>query len=208
MDFTFRRNVPFNHSGCLFRMFTGMLWMELIIAWWWAGSSRVTCDQVIGLSFSLQVKWRRFARSSGSSNPRFVWLMPVIMSHPGKAAPQVGSRLQADVLWLGRSPLKLGQTCLLKLGNTEIPARIESILRSLDPATLETSEGGTAVERHQVAKCVIRLRRPIAFDVYDVVPETGRFVLVDNYVIAGGGIIRAILPEAVLSDTWQSHLTL
>ena len=131
-----------------------------------------------------------------------------IMSHPGKAAPQVGSRLQADVLWLGRSPLKLGQTCLLKLGNTEIPARIESILRSLDPATLETSEGGTAVERHQVAKCVIRLRRPIAFDVYDVVPETGRFVLVDNYVIAGGGIIRAILPEAVLSDTWQSHLTL
>ncbi len=123
-----------------------------------------------------------------------------IMARPGAMAPQVGSRLRADVLWLGRSPLKLGQTCLLKLGNMETPARVDSILRSLDPATLETSEGGDSVERHQVAECIVRLRRPMALDLHDIVPETGRFVLVDNYVIAGGGIVREVLPADRTTD--------
>jgi bifunctional enzyme CysN/CysC len=123
-----------------------------------------------------------------------------ILSRTGERLPQVGARLRADVLWLGRVPLKLGQPCLLKLGNAEVPAQIESIMRCLNSATLEFREGGESIERHQVAECIVRLRRPIACDPYEVVPETGRFVLVENHVIAGGGIIREILLEEVMPD--------
>jgi hypothetical protein len=40
----------------------------------------------------------------------------------------------------------------------------------------------------------------MALDLHDIVPETGRFVLVDNYVIAGGGIVREVLPADRTTD--------
>jgi bifunctional enzyme CysN/CysC len=46
-----------------------------------------------------------------------------------------------------------------------------------------------------VADCVIELSKPLAFDPIARLESTGRFVIVDQYEIAGGGIIRESLPE-------------
>jgi bifunctional enzyme CysN/CysC len=51
------------------------------------------------------------------------------------------------------------------------------------------------VGRHDVADCVIELSKPLAFDPTSRLESTGRFVIVDQYEIAGGGIIREALPE-------------
>jgi bifunctional enzyme CysN/CysC len=45
------------------------------------------------------------------------------------------------------------------------------------------------VGRHDVADVVLETRQPIAFDPIAVGEATGRFVIVDGYDIAGGGII-------------------
>jgi bifunctional enzyme CysN/CysC len=42
---------------------------------------------------------------------------------------------------------------------------------------------------------VLRTRSPIAFDPSDQVEATGRFVIVDGYDIAGGGIVRELVPD-------------
>ena len=55
------------------------------------------------------------------------------------------------------------------------------------------------MERHQIAECVLVLSRPIAFDRAEDFPNTGRFVLVDESDISGGGIIREALPD---THTW------
>ena len=48
---------------------------------------------------------------------------------------------------------------------------------------------GLAINRHDVADLILETRQPIAFDTITDNDSTGRFVIVDGYDIAGGGII-------------------
>jgi bifunctional enzyme CysN/CysC len=74
--------------------------------------------------------------------------------------------------------------------------RVEQIHRVIDASELSATEDRTSVDRHEVADCTLRLGKPIAFDPADVSPSTGRFVIVDDFEISGGGIVR----EAVADD--------
>jgi bifunctional enzyme CysN/CysC len=47
------------------------------------------------------------------------------------------------------------------------------------------------VERNEVAELTLRTKRPVAFDTHAEIPPTGRFVVVDGFEVAGGGIIVA-----------------
>ena len=46
-----------------------------------------------------------------------------------------------------------------------------------------------------MAECTLALGKPLAFDTVDQCPSTGRFVIVDNFEICGGGIVRQALPD-------------
>lgn len=111
----------------------------------------------------------------------------------GQPAPRVATRLKASLFWLGRKPLETGREVVLKLGTARVPARIEAIHRVLDASTLATDERRDRVERHEVAECTLRTVRPIAFDLAAELAGTGRFVIVDDYEIRGGGIVREAL---------------
>ena len=58
----------------------------------------------------------------------------------------------------------------------------------LDASQL-TALAPTRVQRHQIAECTLRCKQSVAFDLSNTGLETSRFVLVDNYDIAGGGLI-------------------
>jgi bifunctional enzyme CysN/CysC len=62
-------------------------------------------------------------------------------------------------------------------------------------ATLEPRAGAETLARHEAGECILRAARPLAFDLDPLTPATSRFVLVDDYEIAGGGIIREALPS-------------
>jgi bifunctional enzyme CysN/CysC len=63
----------------------------------------------------------------------------------------------------------------------------------MDASTLGSTERAQ-VQRNEVADCTLVLSRPIACDVTDV-EETTRFVIVDDYEIRGGGIVREALSD-------------
>ena len=109
--------------------------------------------------------------------------------------PKVATRFRASVFWLSRKPLKKGQKVLLRAGTAKVRARLESITRVIDAASLEAVDDAVQIARHDVAECVLHAMAPIAFDEEGGVPETGRFVLIDNFEISGGGIIREGLPD-------------
>ncbi|MCC6625031.1 MAG: adenylyl-sulfate kinase [Deltaproteobacteria bacterium] len=111
--------------------------------------------------------------------------------------PHVSSRFRANVVWLGRQPAALGKALKLKLTTVEIACKIAEIKKVLDASTLASEVGRTEVRRHEVAEVVIEARRPIAFDTVDKFEATGRFVLVDGYDVAGGGIILEALSDAL-----------
>jgi len=53
------------------------------------------------------------------------------------------------------------------------------------------STAAAAVRRHEVGEVTLQTKTPLAFDVAEEIAVTGRFVLVDGYDVAGGGVVIA-----------------
>lgn len=113
----------------------------------------------------------------------------------GEMPPVVSARLRASVFWLGRQPLAPGRSYHVRLGTARVPAALTRVMRVMDAATLEATDG-REVPRHAVADVELTLARPIACDVHARLAGTGRFVIVDDYEIAGGGLVLEALPPA------------
>ncbi len=109
----------------------------------------------------------------------------------GEPRPEVTTRLQASVFWLGRAPLVRNREYVLKIGAARVPMRVEAIHRVLNAASLEVDEQKTRVDRHEVGECTLKLGRAVACDLAGDLAMTSRFVIVDDYEICGGGIVRA-----------------
>jgi bifunctional enzyme CysN/CysC len=112
----------------------------------------------------------------------------------GEDRPEVTTRVRVSLFWLGRQPLVPKKDYLLKLGTVRVPMRVEQVLRVLDASSL-ASQDKQRVERHEVAECVLRLGRAIAFDLAERIAATSRFVIVDDFEIRGGGLVREALPD-------------
>ena len=113
----------------------------------------------------------------------------------GQPRPQVTTRLRVSLFWLGKDPMVKRKEYLLKLGSARVTCRVEEVLRVMDASTLGTAEQRIAIQRHDVAECVLRLDRAIACDLAEDVAATSRFVIVDDYEIRGGGIVREAMTD-------------
>jgi bifunctional enzyme CysN/CysC len=110
--------------------------------------------------------------------------------------PVTATRIRTSIFWLGVRPLEVGRSYTLKLGTARVSVHLEHIERVLDASTLDAVTDRTAVLRNEVAECVLKLRQPIAFDRATDLAATSRFVLVDNFSISGGGVVREALATA------------
>jgi bifunctional enzyme CysN/CysC len=123
------------------------------------------------------------------------------------APPYQLSRFKARLFWMGRAPFRKGRSYKLKLATQEMDCEIDSIERLVDSSTLETIAREEAfVGRNEVAELQLRTRRPIAFDVHSEIIPTGRFVIVDGFEVAGGGIVAADnYPRRTADSLQKSH---
>ncbi|WP_320046468.1 GTP-binding protein [uncultured Ilyobacter sp.] len=112
----------------------------------------------------------------------------------GALNPKVTTRIRTNLFWLGRAPLEKGKTYFLKIGNAKVKVEVEEIKRIIDASTL-TNVSKEHIERNDVAECILKTQRPIAFDENRDLQNTSRFVIVDDYDIAGGGIIDEALED-------------
>ena len=118
-----------------------------------------------------------------------------IAARADEAKPSVTTRLRVSLFWLGRQALNKRTEYTLKLGCARVPVRVEAITRVMNASTLEALDSSDTVGRNDVAECVLKLGRAMAFDVASEIAETGRFVLVEDFEIRGGGIVREALPD-------------
>jgi bifunctional enzyme CysN/CysC len=109
--------------------------------------------------------------------------------------PAVTQRLRVSLFWLGRQPMLPKKQYLLKLGTARVKVQIEQIQRVIDASNYAGSTGKGQIDHHDVAEVILRLQRPIAFDLSDTQSDTSRFVIVDEYEICGGGIVLEDLPD-------------
>lgn len=110
------------------------------------------------------------------------------------APPFELSRFKARLFWLGKKPFTKGKTYKLKLATQEVDCYIESVDKVIDASSLETisrKQNELFVGRHEVAELTLHTKKPLAFDVHNDIAAMGRFVIVDDFDVAGGGIIVA-----------------
>lgn len=110
-------------------------------------------------------------------------------------APPVGTTLRGNLFWLGLRPLEPGRRYLLRLATREVACEVTAIHRIVDASNLEARGTGTHVGRNEVAEITLRTKTPIACDRYEDFAVTGRFVIVDGYDVAGGGLITEIVRD-------------
>ncbi|HOI28588.1 MAG TPA: GTP-binding protein [Melioribacteraceae bacterium] len=114
--------------------------------------------------------------------------------------PLVSKRLRVNLFWLGKKPLIKEKEYLLKLGTSKVGVFLEEIIHVINASDLSIGMPNSQINRHDVAECIIQLNKAISFDRTEEIASTSRFVIVDEYEIAGGGIIREALEDNL---TWM-----
>jgi bifunctional enzyme CysN/CysC len=117
-----------------------------------------------------------------------------IASH-AEHLPLVSTAFRANLFWLGKRPLEKGRKYQLRVATKEVDCEVASIHRIIDTMDLAQQQGSSTVNKNQVAELMLRTKAPVAFDLSSSFEATGRFVLVDEYDIAGGGIITELVHD-------------
>jgi bifunctional enzyme CysN/CysC/sulfate adenylyltransferase subunit 1 len=109
----------------------------------------------------------------------------VMVKSAEKPPVEAADTIRANVIWLGARPLSFNKTYLLKLGSVRVDARLEKIESFLGEGDQQYNE----LRRHDCGGVILTLTHPIAISTFYDNASLGRFVIVDGYDAAGGGIV-------------------
>ncbi len=105
-------------------------------------------------------------------------------------APIESNRFKARLFWMGKDNLNIGERYKLKLATQELDAEVVSIERVIDASTLETvTDSRNFIARNDVAEVTIETRGALVMDNHDRNPILGRFVIMHQRHVTGGGIL-------------------
>ena len=116
-----------------------------------------------------------------------------VISH--KDAPaEVADQFEATLVWMQDEPMMPGRAYLLKTATRTVTATVTEIRHKVNVNTLEHL-AAKQLALNEIAQVKLSLDRPIAFDPYDSVRETGGFILIDRLSNAtiGAGMLRFAL---------------
>ena len=128
--------------------------------------------------------------STGFTLSTQIYIKPVeFMCNASEPQPKVSRRFRANLFWMGRSPMIMNKRYKMKIGASNVLIELADILNIIDASELSSVAGKKQIDRHDVAECIVDATRPIAFDRSTELEQTGRFVIVDEFEIAGCGNI-------------------
>ncbi len=104
-------------------------------------------------------------------------------------APMLTNLFRARMFWLGKKPLEIGRRYKIKLGTAEMMAELKTIEHVIDSDTLAKVRSDV-VERGNVAEVIWRIKGLASVDDFNHNQRMGRFVVLLDYDVAGGGIIN------------------
>src|SRR4029450_11357336 len=107
------------------------------------------------------------------------------------------------LFWIVREPLRPGHLYELRLATQDVKCQIVSIEQVTDSSPLETkSAGREQLERNEIGRLTIQTRGPLVIDNHDRIPNLGRFIIVDDGKICGGGtIFGGVYPDRPAGKT-------
>jgi sulfate adenylyltransferase large subunit len=116
------------------------------------------------------------------------------------------NRFRGNVFWLGKNDLVPNKKYKLKLSTAEVECQVEKIIKALDASTLQEVDDAQAIKKNDVGEVIIKTKAEVGFDLFNEMESTGRFVIVDDYDISGGGIILSSEESELESASDVSHI--
>jgi bifunctional enzyme CysN/CysC len=101
-----------------------------------------------------------------------------MLVHPS-AVPHVARSIEATVVWMHETPLRLGTSYLLKHGTKLVSAEVTEIHDRLDVTTLERHPA-RSLGLNDIGRVTLTAARPLLFDAYRESRGTGAFILIDR----------------------------
>jgi len=125
-----------------------------------------------------------------------------VASHQAET-PVETNRFHADLFWIAREPLRLGQLYNLRLATQDVKCQVVSIEEVMDSSTLEIKAGShDSLQRNDVGRLTIQTRAPLVLDNHDRVAQLGRFVLLhDSEIYAGGTVFGGTYTDRTVTKS-------
>jgi len=104
--------------------------------------------------------------------------------------PFAAQRIEARLIWMAESPLRLEQPYLVKHTAQRVCGQVTRLISVCDVMTLE-EHPATELRTNEIGRVEIETHRPLFFDSYADNHRTGSFVLIDpisNHTVAAGMI--------------------
>ena len=128
--------------------------------------------------------------STGVTLSTQIYIKPgELMCRADQLNAKVTAKLRVNMFWLSSQPMVMDKRYKLKLAGVRTPVWLTGIDTILDASDLSTTANRQQIERHDMAQCTLETYQSVACDLACDIPQTGRFVIIDNYEIAGGGVV-------------------
>ncbi len=155
-------------------------------------SGKRTCIRSVETFPRSERQQSQAGESTGVTLQTQVYVKPgELMVRADEPQPRSSTRLEANLFWLSPNPMVMGKRYKLKLHATRAAAYLTAVHAVIDASDLSTVANRRQIERHDVAHVTLETLKPVACDPALDIPQTGRFVIIDDYEIAGGGVILA-----------------
>ena len=122
--------------------------------------------------------------------------------------PEVASQFAAEILWMHEDEMLPGRSYLLKAGAQSTPVSVTTLKHKLDVNTFEKVPG-RKLDMNEIGVCNLSTARPIVFDKYSDIRDTGSFILIDRFTnqTVGAGMIEFALRRATNIHTHAMDVT-
>ncbi|MCR9672195.1 sulfate adenylyltransferase subunit CysN [Vibrio alginolyticus] len=112
--------------------------------------------------------------------------------------PEVTNKLKAHVVWMDETPMRSHKEYAFKFATKTCFGRVSDINHKIDVNTLNKhAENAETLELNEIALADVSLTDKVAVDKYQVLPQTGAFIIIDRHtnVTVGAGMVNAIPSE-------------
>jgi sulfate adenylyltransferase large subunit/phosphoadenylyl-sulfate reductase (thioredoxin) len=137
----------------------------------------------------------RAGRSVGITIDRDLFIARGDVVAPATAAAPAARKITARIFWLGDEPLAAGTTLTVRVGSAETRGTVTAVENSVDPGEVTPTQSA-AIGQNHVGEIELTLAAPLAVDLYETNPRTGRIVIEHGGRIAGGGPVLALPAQA------------
>ncbi len=132
-----------------------------------------------------------------------------MLVHPD-SLPEVGTRIEATVVWMHQEPLAPGREYLIKHTSRKTPGSFSAIRHRIDVNTLD-AQPATTLALNEIGRVQLVVNEPLCFDPYVRNRTTGAFIVIDrltNITVGAGMIAEASAGSGEHWDTSPGSATL